>query len=119
MEIARALTVMEKGFNVAAGIPFLSMMSSSLRCEVAKIQLLMGAGLVGFGLMGLLADEDLDQSRWEIMTGRGVQVLVHGLCNSIRGGVEHMIALTVWGSLVPLSVQLFTNQFEPIVKYEQ
>jgi hypothetical protein len=118
MEINQKMTEIEKGFNIAGGIPFVSILSGSLRMIAGKIQLIAGA-LIGFvGLVGQMINSN-QILKWEGISEKGLEHLIHGGLNIGRGLLEAFLGATLLGSLGILAGQsLSSNKFEPIHKYE-
>src|SRR5690606_3990160 len=103
--------------NVCGGIPVVALVSSVLRITAAKVQFVAGAVV---GILGLIGQMISDDVKWENLAQKGLEQLIHGGWNFLRGLGECFIALTVVGSLGLLAGQyLSRNKFEPIYKYEE
>ena len=84
MEINTILTKIEKGFNTAAGIPIVALISSVLRVLASKIQILIGIILGLIGLLGQMIHNN-NSAKWENLSHKGLEQAIHGGLNFVRG----------------------------------
>ena len=116
MNINENLTQIETGFNVAGSIPIVAIFSGPLRVACAKIQFIAGGILGVAGFVGQLVGSN--ERKWEIVASHGVENMIHGSFNVLRGVSEFIIGLTAIGPLGLLFGQMISNnRFAPIIKY--
>ncbi|MBX7067375.1 MAG: hypothetical protein K1X28_09100 [Parachlamydiales bacterium] len=118
MELNKTLTNVEKTFNFVDSIPVVGIFSSALRISAAKIQIFVSAIVGLFGLIGQLVSSNV--RKWEEITQKAGEHLLHGALNFIRGVGEFLLALTIVGSIGLLAYQHYSeNKFEPIIPYSE
>lgn len=118
MEVNKTLTDVERGFNIAGGIPVVAVLSGALRAVAGKFQVIAGAIIGILGLIGQMVSNNA--AKWEHIAQKGLETVMHGGLNLLRGFGETLVGLTVVGSLGILAGQaLSKNKFEPIYKYDE
>lgn len=118
MEINKNATEVERSFNLCGSIPFVALISSPLRMLAGQIQAVAGAVLGLAGLIGLAVSNDTE--KFKQAAHLGLEHVIHGALNFIRGFGESLLATVVFGSLLLFAYQgTSSNKFEPIVKYSK
>lgn len=117
--INHVLTNVEKVFNVIDCMPYgIGMISGAIRFKLGKIQMIAGAAIAGVGLVGQLVGED--KYKWKQVTRLGVEHMIHGGLNSLRGlGTVLLGAATLgFGNLCLLIPNIAKDDpFSPEFKY--
>lgn len=119
MQINETFSAVERNFNIAGSIPFVGVISGSLRSLAGQIQAI--AGLI-FAVVAVVAQifDQANSQKWEERSVQGLEHALHGGFNFLRGTLEAFGAATVIPSLISLGVQCSSkNGFEPIFKYGQ
>ncbi len=119
MTLNETFTSIEQKFNIAGGIPFVAVFSSSVRTVAGQIQAIAGIVMAVFSLIAQLVDR-ANGDQWESKGLIGVEHIVHGSLNIFRGIGESIMAILLVGSLILLGAQAVSkNGFNPIFKYGQ
>jgi hypothetical protein len=110
------LNNIERGFNVAGSIPFVGAWSGLARAPLGQAQFITGIALSVVGLIGSKVSNN--NLHWKKITQIGVEHILHGLLNTIRGIVEFILGITLMGSFVMLLPNLINeDKFSPFFKY--
>lgn len=115
MQINETFNTIEKGFNVAGGIPFVGWISGSLRSSAGIIQAVVALIFAAFSMIAQIFDSAHAQ-KWEQRATQALEHVVHGGLNYLRGMAEVLTSIFA----IPLIVQCCREEkFEPIFKYGQ
>lgn len=109
----------ETCFNVAGSFPIISVPSGVIRAHIGTAQTVVGAALAVIGSMGHVFS-DRDDKRWLKLVKLGVEHLIQGALNFIRGVGETLLGIYTLGigNLILMAVQYHSKEgFEPILKY--
>lgn len=110
------LNSVERAFNVAGSIPFVGAWSGLARAPLGQAQFITGIALSVVGFIG--SKTSRDSLKWKKVTEVGVEHILHGLLNTIRGIVEFLLGITLMGSFVMLLPNLINeDKFSPFFKY--
>lgn len=117
--IDRALTNAETTFNVLGSIPAVAMFSGSLRAVAGKVQFVVATILTGISSLGsLFSRSESEQQKWDHRAKAGLEYMTHGALNFCRGVGEAFLGYTLFGSLIPLYIQLSSKEmFAPRYGY--
>jgi hypothetical protein len=121
MKLNQTLTTVEKGFNIAGSVPVVGIFSGALRTKLSLVQVISGLAI---GIIGFVGKLFSNQEKWESLRNAGVEHLVHGALNWVRGNVEVLAGITIVGSLALGAFQLWGreaskngNGFSPLISY--
>lgn len=114
--IHQGLTNIERDFNIVGSLPLIGVASGATRHVLGDIQITAGITIGLLGLGGQIVhpfDKEMQK-----MTSLGVEHIIHGALNSIRGVAEGICSITVVGSIIPFSIQVLSeNGFNPRFGY--
>jgi hypothetical protein len=117
-KIANGCHEIEKWFNLAGCLPFVGIVSGSLRVMAGKVQAVAGLILFGIATLMLLAkDQDKKLEKMEVW---GFEFAIHGALNVLRGtGEATLCALTLGVGNVFLLIPNMgmKERFAPCFKY--
>jgi hypothetical protein len=118
---AKLATDIERAFNVAGNIPYVGIVSGSLRAVAGKMQAIAGLAFCIIGVVGTaIAHNSKVKHRYQNLTNLGVQHLRHGILNMIRGIIEVGLGCSFggFGSVFMLIPNLSQDRaFDPYFKY--
>ena len=115
MNFNETFTKIEKGFNVAGGIPIVGIVFASLRAAVATIQAVAAFLFAAFSLFAQVIDS-ANADKWEERASLGLEHMIHGGLNYLRAIGEVFTSTFA----IPLIVQACReDKFEPVFKYGQ
>lgn len=95
-------TDIEKIFNIAGCLPWLGVLSGTVRSFVGQVQTTLGIALTTLSELGLIfgklskVNTELI-SKWKILSKLGIELTVHGCLNTIRGTGEMLIGTYTLG----------------------
>ena len=113
----RSLNNIETIFNIAGSTPFVAVLSGSVRSLAGAVQAFAG---MYFGAKGILGMFFFSKSKnCEPLVVTGFSHTAHGGLNFLRGIIEHILGLTLIGSVALLMYQLNSdNKFQPLYPYK-
>lgn len=115
-EFNKFATSAEKGFNIAGSIPAVGFFPAALRVACGKVQFISGIVFAGIGTLGMMVKPN--DPKWDRMARAGIENIIHGALNVIRGLGEAIASLSIIGSVVPLTVNLLHKpKFAPFCEY--
>lgn len=90
-------TDVEKIFNILNSMPFFALLFGPLRVVAGKIQTLTGALLAGLGELGAFIGRQTGappelMHKWNTISKLGLEHIIHGSLNVLRGSGESLIA---------------------------
>lgn len=114
----------EKGLNVAGSLPLVGKYSGALRVVAGKAQYIGGAILFLSGSAGYVASQvtKSDVKPWIEVTAFGLEHMIQGALNILRGLGEFLIGAATFGMgnvvlLLPNMSQ--KDKFGPVIPYEK
>lgn len=117
MELNSNLTKLEPHLNVSGSIPIIAIVSGAVRFIAGAIQAFVGMVFATIGLIGMFTNPK--NHKWEQMAESGFEHFGHGGMNALRGFGEHVLGLTIIGSVALFVCQYASpNKFQPIIKYQ-
>jgi hypothetical protein len=122
-------TTIEKVFNIASCMLWLSSYTSPLRILFGEAQAIAGIALTVFSEILLLisnANEDLDDSpktreKWQQLSKYGSSLIIHGCLNSTRGTIElfiNTITFSIGNLALILPNIMYGRSFVPLYIYK-
>jgi len=95
-------TNIEKIFNIMETLPFIGIMSSELRVNAGKLQVVAGALLSAFAEVGHLmayqhGGTKSKLERWQLLSKMGTEHIQHGCLNILRGTAGLLCGSTLFG----------------------
>lgn len=115
MELNKNISEIERKFNIAGSIPLVSILSGQVRYMAGIVQTVAG---VSFSLLGYVAQlVRPKEQKWAGVTRMGVEHMLHGPMNVMRGLGEALIGATLIFP-VALGISQIPSGFKPIVPYE-
>lgn len=122
-------TTIEKVFNIASCMLWVSGYSSPLRILFGQAQTIAGIALTVFSEIMLLvsnANEDLNDNpdtkeKWQQLSNFGTSLIVHGCLNTTRGHIElfiNNITLSIANIALVLPNILYGRNFTPVYSYK-
>lgn len=110
------LAKIEKGFNVLGSCPLVAFGSGLVRSSLGAVQFKVGIVTAGVGLVGQVIHPQ--SKKMENITEMGGEQAIHGALNVVRGLGEALAGITIVGSLIPLTLQLYSKDgFAPRFQY--
>lgn len=125
----QSCTSIEKVFNIASCMLWVSGYSSPLRIMFGQAQALAGIALKVFSEIMLLAsntNEELDNDpelieKWQQLSKFGSDLIVHGSLNTVRGTIElfiNNITFSIGNLALVLPNILYGRNFAPLITYK-
>jgi len=91
----RMFSQIEKGFDIAACIPGVAIVSGSILAIAGKVQFLAGAVI---GAIGTVGHALTNSRKWEAMMETGLELVIHGGLNVAKGVSQAALGTTLIGS---------------------
>jgi len=117
----------ERAFNILGCFPLVGWISGSCRAILGKAQAVCGIGIVAISQIGVFLNsqthsEKILVGKWKALSDFGMEQLIHGCLNTIRGTGEALIGNYTFGlGNIPLLIPNLINDqnFDPYYAYKK